>query len=140
MLGTAHLGRERQKLTAVCWVAVLGTALLDESIALLQCINPLGSRTEVYIGDPPRLGRQRQLNATPHSRPPSQFSLLIHDDNHDDDHDDHDDDGHEDDGHNDDDHDDDGDDEGDVKEGTGGPGADHSVGDSVNRRQFSNLG
>ena len=87
----------------------------------------------MYIGDPPRLGRQRQLNATPHSRPPSQFSLLIHDDNHDDDHDD---DGHEDDGHNDDDHDDDGDDEGDVKEGTGGPGADHSVGDSVNRRHF----
>ena len=40
LLGTAHLGRERQKLTAVCWVAVLGTALLDESIALLQCINP----------------------------------------------------------------------------------------------------
>ena len=41
----------------------------------------------------------------------------------------------------DDDHDVDDDKDGDVDEGTGGePGADHSVGDSVNIRQFPNLG
>ena len=64
------------------------------------------------------LGTRQAKTAQRHSPtgPPSQFSLI---------HDDHDDD-----------HDVDDDKDGDVKEGTGGePGADHSVGDSVNIRQ-----